>query len=101
MRKPLLGAFLGFLVGSSLGSLLVFGIYQIEVNSEPKPGWTTYPMLGDAIGPNLRQYPVRSPALGYVMFQAILFGGGLGSVVGAVSAASGAILRATVPTKSG
>lgn len=93
MKKCLKGAFAGLVVGAVLGILLAIGFDQLEHYAQSQSPANDLPNFRDIWSPVLWQQVRGSPAVGYLLFQGILFGGGFGAVVGAISAATGAILR--------
>jgi heme/copper-type cytochrome/quinol oxidase subunit 1 len=99
MKNAWLGAFLGLLVGATLGGLLALIFHWTEPGQQPETGWTNYPTLTSATGPLLWQQFGGRLSLHSLLFQGILFGGGFGSLMGAISAAAGAIIRSLEGTK--
>jgi hypothetical protein len=84
MLRTILGAAVGLLVGAGLGAGLAFVMHL----SEEPSGWTSYPTLGQMSAPT-----VMTPFTSY-LFSGILFGGGAGAIVGAITGSTGALLRA-------
>jgi ABC-type spermidine/putrescine transport system permease subunit II len=96
MIRTLLGAFCGLIVGAALGCLLAYVIHRIDQKEADTPdGWMTYPTIANPTGgATISQFQRVGPTLSYLIFQGILYGGGCGSVVGAVAFATGTMLRA-------
>jgi hypothetical protein len=103
MKRTLLGAFLGLLVGSLFGCVLALAFSPQGENDSPEDGkgWAGHPPLGQFNGPILWQRTSASPHRNYFLFQGILLGGGFGSVVGAVSVGTGVIIRVVERTRPG
>jgi hypothetical protein len=98
MRKAMLGSLFGLLVGSALGTLLAFTFHRMEEDEQPEKGLTTFP--ANISGPMLWQHARGNTPLSNLLFHGLLLGGGFGSVVGAISAATEVITRTLGQTKS-
>jgi hypothetical protein len=95
MRRALIGAILGLILGAAAAVLLAF---LVQLN-QPVPEDNT--MIWLDLGAQSRGYTL--PPVGQAretapfadqLYYAVLVGGGFGSIVGAVVGAAGAIVRA-------
>jgi hypothetical protein len=95
---------MGLLVGAILGGIITIAAHRMAQNVRPDTKGGDYPPLsraaeGRAAEPLLWQHVIIwSPFSGV---EAILLGGGFGAVVGAITAATGAILRTLRQTRPG
>jgi hypothetical protein len=104
MGQTLLGALVGLIVGILLAGALAIAAQSVAQDVRPDKEWTGYPTLskaaeGKAGEPLLWQHVIIGAPFSGV--EAILLGGGFGSVVGAIAAATGVILRALRQTRPG
>jgi hypothetical protein len=93
MKPVLLGALLGLVVGAVLGGLLAIAVHSAQPAAPPEEAATRYPPLGKAAAPLPGQHVIVCSPLNDLLFQGILLGGGFGSVVGAIAAATGVLVR--------
>jgi hypothetical protein len=87
--KALLYVLVGLVVGAALGGGLAFATQHFS-ELQQAPGWTGYPTIADlTLG---LQTAKLDPVMAHnEQFHGLLFGGGFGSIVGALLAVAAAI----------
>lgn len=90
MNRVLLAVFIGLFAGCLFGSGAAVGI--LKFTNPAAAGWTSYPTLGSVVSGPVVQSSFWEYSTFY--FWGILYGGGFGSVTGAIVGASREIVDA-------
>lgn len=106
MRKALIGAILGLVVGAGFGTMLALLIHwnqpevpivYIDSRQNVDNLWTSSTVVVSEVAiwtPSRVASPPKEDSLSHSLFLGILLGGGFGAVVGTVAGGTAAITRA-------